>query len=167
MSLTLDMTQQAFVKAMQTGDTREQTLHIVVVRLLAIALKLRDYGQPQDQTLKWPLPDRYRNWPMVESEVEAPGRLRRLRFYVSPKATMLSDDEPFPVSTVFVVETASIEPLDEPLVSRFVMGKYAGVTTGEWDPVQHGAWASATYGPAGDVLPMDKTACGIRHLPLA
>ena len=31
MSLTLDMTQQAFVQAMKTGDTREQTLHIVVV----------------------------------------------------------------------------------------------------------------------------------------
>jgi hypothetical protein len=152
MSLTLDITKQAFVKAMQTGDTREQTLYIVVVRLLSIALKLTDCGQPQEQTLKWPLPDRYRNWPMVESELEAPGRRRRLRFYVSPKAAMLSDDEPFPVSTVFVVETASIEPLDEPLVSRFVMGKYASVTTGKCNPVQQGAWASATYGPVGELL---------------
>jgi hypothetical protein len=161
------MTKEAFVKAMQRGNPREQTLHIVVVRLLSIALKLMDGGQPQEQTLKWPLPDRYHNWPMVESEVESPGCRRRLRFYVSPKAATLSDEEPFPVSTVFVVETASIEALDEPLVSRFVMGKYASVTTGERDPVQQGAWASATYGPAGDALPMDKTSCGIHHLPLA
>ncbi|MEI8013553.1 MAG: hypothetical protein WCH20_01815 [Nitrospira sp.] len=153
MSLTLDITKQAFLKAMQTGDTLEQTLHIVVVRLLAIALKLRDCGQPQDQSLKWPLPERYHNWPMVESEMETPCRRRQLRFYVSPKAATLSVDEPFPVSTVFVVETSSIEPLDEPLVSRFVMGKYADVTTGERNSVQQGAWASATYGLAGDMLP--------------
>ena len=49
MSLTLDMTQQAFVQAMQRGDTREQTLHIVVVRLLAIAIRAMDLRQLQDQ----------------------------------------------------------------------------------------------------------------------
>mgnify|MGYP001277177731 CR=1 FL=1 len=153
MSLTLDITKQAFLKAMQTGDTREQSLHIVVVRLLAIALKLRDCGQPQEQTLKWPLPERYHNWPMVESEVATSGRRQRLQFYVSPKAVTVPDNEPFPVATIFVVETSSIEPLDEPLVSRFVMGKYADVTTGERNPVQQGAWASATYGLAGDMRP--------------
>ncbi len=153
MSLTLDITKQAFLKAMRTGDTREQTLHIVVIRLLAVALKLKDCGRLQEQALKWPLPDRYHNWPMVESEEETPGHRKRIRFYVSPKAAMLPQDEPFPVSTVLVVEVFRLDSEEERPLSRFVMGKYADVTTGERNPVQQRAWASATYGPAGDALP--------------
>lgn len=161
MSLTLDMTRQAFVKAMQTGDTREQTLHIVVVRLLAIALVVTDWPQLQTQTAMLLVPNDYRAWPMVESELASCGRRRRLRFYVCPNAAILSDDQPFPIGTAFLVETTPIESMDQPLVSRFVMKKYAGVTTGESDRVQYGAWASAIYGPDAEVLPMDKTSYGI------
>ncbi|MCM3905838.1 MAG: hypothetical protein ND866_29465, partial [Pyrinomonadaceae bacterium] len=56
-------------------------------------------------------------------------------------------------------ETVDIAVAGEPLVSRFVMERYADVTTGESDRVQYGVWASATYGSAGAVLPMDETAC--------
>ena len=167
MSLTLDMTQQAFVQAMLTGDTREQTLHIVVVRLLAIALMVTDWRQPQDYTAALPVPNNYRTWPMVESKVESREHHQRFRLYVGPHAATLSDDQPFPVGTAFVVETYRMEAADEPLVSRFVMEKYAGVMSGQSDRAKYGAWASATYGSAGDVLSMGKTSCGIRRLPLA
>lgn len=167
MSLTFDMTQQAFVMAMQTGNAREQTLPIVVVRLLAIALMVTDWRQPQEHTAALPVPNNYRTWPLVESELGSHGRRRRLRFYVCPTAAILLDYQPFPIGTAFVVETTQIEPMDEPLVSRFVMEKYAGVMSGQSDRAQYGAWASATYGSAGDVLSMGKTSCGIRRLPLA
>jgi hypothetical protein len=166
MSQMLNMTQEAFVQAMHRGDAQEQTLHIVVVRLLAVALMVTDWRQPQVQAATLPVPNHYRTWPMVESGVEACGRRRRLRFYVCPQAAILSDDQPFPVGTAFVVETAHIEPLDESLVSRFVMEKYAGAMSGESDRITYGAWASATYGPAGDMLPMDEKSCGICRLPL-
>ena len=68
-------------------------------------------------------------------KVESRGRRQRFRFYVCPKAATLSDDQPFPIGTAFVVETYRMEAADEPLVSRFVMEKYAGVTTGELDRV--------------------------------
>ena len=161
MSLTFDMTQQAFVKAMQTGDKCEQTLRIVVVRLLAVALMVTDGRQQQNHTAVLAVPNDYRTWPKVESELGSRGRRQRLRFYVCPHAAILSDDQPFPSGTAFVTETARIEPMDERLVSTFVMEKYAGVTTGEPDRAPYGAWASATFGPAGDVLPMDETSCGI------
>ena len=167
MSLTLDMTQQAFVQAMKTGDTCEQTLHIVVVRLLAIAMMVTDWRQPQDHTAALPVPEGYRTWPMVESKVESRGRRQRFRFYVCPNTATLSDDQPFPIGTAFVVETYRMEAADEPFVSRFVMEKYAGVMSGQLDRAHYGAWASATYGPAGDVLSIGKTSCGIRRLPLA
>jgi Cytochrome P460 len=161
MSLTLDMTQQEFVQAMRTGDTREQTLHIIVVRLLAIALMVTDRRQPQDQPGFLTVPEGYRTWPVVESQLASRGRCQRLSFYVCPSAAILSDEQSFPVGTAFVVETYRTEAADEPLVSRFVMGKYSGVTTGESDCVQYGAWAYANFGPAGEMLPMDETSCGI------
>lgn len=167
MSLTLNMTQQAFVQAMQTGNKREQTLHIVVVRLLAIALMVTDWRQPQDYTAALPVPEGYRAWPVVESQLESCGCRQRFRLYVGPHAATLSDDQPCPVGTAFVVETYRMEAADELLVSRFVMEKYAGVMSGQSDRAQYGAWASATYGSAGDVLSMGKTSCGIRRLPLA
>ncbi len=167
MSLTLDMTRQAFVQAMKTGDTREQTLHIVVVRLLAIALMAMAWRESQDRTGFLPTPEGYRTWPVVKSQSAACGRLQRHSFYVCPPAAILSDDQPFPVGTVFVVETTQIEAMNEPLVSRFVMKKYAAVTTGEVGRLPYGAWASSTYGPASEQLPMGKTSCGIRRLPLA
>jgi hypothetical protein len=167
MSLTLDMTQQAFVQTMRTGNTHEKTLHIVVLRLLAIALMAMDWPESQDQTGFLPTPKGYRTWPAVESQSASRGRLQRHSFYVCPPAAILSDDQPFPVGTAFVVETYRMEAADEPLVSRFVMEKYAGVMSSQSDRAQYGAWASATYGSAGDVLSMGKTSCGIRRLPLA
>lgn len=130
------MTQQGFVQAMQTGDTREQTLHIVVLRLVAIALMVRDWRLPQDHPAALPVPEEYRTWPVVESQLESRGCRQRSRFYVEPNAATLSDDRPFPVGTAFVVETYRMEAADEPLVSQFVMRKYVGVTTGESDRVQ-------------------------------
>lgn len=167
MSLTLNMTKQAFVQAMHKGDAREQTLHIVVVRLLAVALMVTDWRQPQGPAATLAMPNHYRTWPMVESGVESRGLRQRLRFYVCPQAAILSDDQPFPVGTAFVVETSRIEEADERLVSRFVMEQYAGAIAGQSDRVPYGAWASATYGPAGDLLPMDEKSCGICRLPLA
>ena len=145
---------------------QHEGLSIIVARLLAVALQQTECGQPQEQTLRWPLPARYRAWPMLESDLASQGCRRRLRCYVCPKAATVPDDEPFPVGTVLVVETYSMDSDEEGPHSRFVMGKYAGVTTGESDPVPYGAWASATYGPAGDPLPMDEQACGICRLPL-
>jgi hypothetical protein len=167
MSLTLDMARQSFVQAMRTGDTHEKTLHIVVVRLLAIALMARAWRESQDRTGFLPTPEGYRTWPVVESQSASCGRLQRHRFYVCPPAAILSDDQPFPVGTAFVVETTQIEAINEPLVSRFVMKKYAAVTTGEAGRLPYGAWASATYGPACEQLRMGETAYAIRHLPLA
>ena len=143
MSLTLGMTQQEFVQAMRMGDAREQTLHIVVVRLLTIALMVTDWRQPQDQLGFLPVPEGYRTWPVVESQLESRRHRQRFRLYVGPHAATLSDDQPFPVGTAFVVETVDIEVAGEPLVSRFVMERYADVTTGESDRVQYGVWASA------------------------
>ncbi|MEO8341245.1 MAG: hypothetical protein ABI604_16295 [Nitrospirota bacterium] len=142
-------------------DTREQTLPIIVVRLLAIALVVTEWPQLPAQTAMLPMQNDYRAWPMVESELASCGRRQRLRFYVCPNAAILSDDEPFPVGTAFLVETAQIEPIGQLLVSRFVMEKYAGVTTGISDRVPYGAWASATYGPASEQLPMDEMSYGI------
>ena len=68
MSLILDMTRQAFVQTMRTGDTHEKTLHIVVVRLLSIALMMMDWRESQDQTGFLPTPEGYRTWPVVESQ---------------------------------------------------------------------------------------------------
>ena len=161
MSLTLDMTQQAFVQAMQRGDTREQTLHIVVVRLLAIAIRAMDWRQLQDQPGFLPVPEGYRTWPVVESQETSRGRRHRHSFYVCPPAAILSGDQPFPVGTAFVVETSLMEVADEPLVSRLVMEKYAAVTTSEAGRLPYGAWASAIYGPAGEQLSMDETSYSI------
>ena len=161
MSLTLDMTRQAFVQAMRTGDTHEKTLHIVVVRLLAIALMAMAWRESQDQPGFLPAPEGYRTWPVVESQSASCGRLQRHSFYVCPPAAILSDDQPFPVGTAFVVETTQIEAMNEPLVSRFVMKKYAAVTTGEVGRLPYGAWASATYGPASVVPPVGETSHGI------
>jgi hypothetical protein len=167
MSLTIDLTQQAFSQAMRTGTVHERNVNIVVVRLLAVALMVTSWRQPQSQTpLMWPLPDRYRAWPTVESGLESSAGRRRLQFYVSPEVAALSDDEPFPVGTVFVVETTAIEPAGERPVARFIMGKYAGVTTGRRDRQAYGAWAYAAYGPRGELLPVEGTACGICRLPL-
>ncbi len=161
MSLTFDMTRQAFVQTMRTGDTHEKTLHIVVLRLLAIALLAMDWPESQDQTGFLPTPEGYRTWPVVKSQSSSRGRLQRHSFYVCPPASILLDDQPFPVGTAFVVETAQIEAMNEPLVSQFVIKKYAEVTTGEVGRLPYGAWASATYGPASVVPPMGKTSHGI------
>jgi hypothetical protein len=82
MSPTLDITQQSFIRAMQGRGTREQTLNVVIVRLLGVALMVTNWRQPQGQTATLPVPHHYRTWPMVESEVDSPGRRQRLRFYV-------------------------------------------------------------------------------------
>ncbi|NOS77523.1 MAG: hypothetical protein HOP35_06220 [Nitrospira sp.] len=166
MSLILDSTQQAFVQAMQTGDARQKALHIVVVRLLAVALMVTDWRQPHGSTAPQAAPNHYRAWPMVESEMESRGLRQRLRFYVCPQAAILSDDQLFPIGTVFIVETSRMEGPDKSLVTRFVMEKYAGVTTGESDPVPYGAWVATTYGPGGEVLQIDAASCGICRLPL-
>lgn len=167
MSVTLaDSSQRAHVSARAKDAGHHEGLSIVVARLLAVALQLTECGQPQEQTPRWPLPARYRVWPMLESDLASQGCRRRLRCYVCPKAATVPDDEPFPVGTVLVVETYSMDSDEEGLCSRFVMGKYAGVTTGESDPVPYGAWASATYGPDGDPLPIDEKSCGICRLPL-
>lgn len=167
MSLILDSTQQAFVQAMQTGDARQKALHIVVVRLLAVALMVTDWRQPQGLAAPLAAPNHYRTWPLVESEMESRGLRQRLRFYVCPQAAILSDDQPFPIGTVFIVETSGMEGADGPLVSQFVMEKYAGAMAGESDRIRYGAWAAATYGPTGDPLPIDEKSCGICRLPLA
>ena len=167
MSLTLDRAQHTFVQAMQTENTGELTLHRVVARLLAIALLAMDWRHSQAQPEFLPVPEGYRTWPVVESRSVARGRLQRHSFYVCPNAAILSGEQPLPVGTAFVVETTQIEAMNEPLVSRFVMKQYAAVTTGEAGRLPYGAWASATYGPASEQLPMGKTACAIRHLPLA
>lgn len=157
------MTREAFVQAMRTGTEREQELHIVVARLLAIALKLADGRELQASTFTWPLPDDYHVWPMAECELESSDCRQRLRFYVSPKAAALSDDAPFPVGTVFVVETADIELNVEQLVSWFVMGKYADVIAGRLDRMaSYGAWgvATSTYGPDRELPASDAVTCG-------
>ncbi len=167
MSLTLDMTRQAFAQAMQTEDTGEQTLHRVVARLLAIALMAMDWRHSQAQPGFLPVPEGYRTWPVVESQSASCDLRQRHRCYVCPNATILSDEQPFPVGTVFVVETTQIQADDEPLVSRFVMKQYAGVITGEVGRLSYGTWASAIYGPASEHLPMGETSYGISRLPLA
>lgn len=157
MSLTLDRTQQTFVQAMQAEDTGGQTLHRVVARLLAIALMAMDWRESQDQPGFLPTPERYRTWPVVKSQSSSCGRLQQHRFYVCPPAAILSDNQPFPVGTAFVVETTQIEAMNEPLVSQFVMKQYAVVTTGKVGRLPYGAWASAVYGQASVVLPVGET----------
>lgn len=125
-------------------------LSIVVARLLAVALQLTACEQPQGrhgQTVLWPPSDRYRTWPMVESEMKSRTRLQRVRFYVCPEAATLGDDRPFPVGTVFVVETWSMDVGQERLRSQFFMGEYAGVTAAPAKQARYGAWISTTYGP--------------------
>ena len=167
MSLALDRTQQTFVQAMQTEDIGEQTLHRIVARLMAIALMAMDWRHSQAQPGLLPVPEGYRTWPVVESQSASCGLRQRHRCYVCPNATILSDEQPFPVGTAFVVETTQIEAMDEPLVSRFVMKQYAGVMTGEVGRLLYGAWASAIYGPASEQLPMGETSYGSSRLPLA
>jgi hypothetical protein len=143
----------------------EHTLRIVVVRLLVVALKLSDGERPQKQTIRWPLLPQYRAWPMLDSDLSSQRGEGRLRFYVCSKAATLSDDEPFPVGTVFVVESREMAGEAEVLLWRFVMEKYAGVTTGRLDCGCYGAWAYMTDGLGGKLVSSSEAPCGIRRLP--
>lgn len=163
MSWLLDMTEGAFVQAARTGTARERMLHIVVVRLLAVAMMVTNWRQLRSRLAALPVPHQYLNWPMVETELDLRGCRQRLRFYVCPQAAILADDESFPVGTTLVIDRYRIEshgePADEPLLSRSVMGKYAGVMTGRSDRAPYGAWGFATYGADGKSLVSDAMSC--------
>jgi hypothetical protein len=154
----LDMKKETFGQVARAGTARERMVHIVA-RLLAVALKRSEDRNPQDSTLTWPMPERYRAWPMVESRLSSSGRCWRARFYVAPKAAELSEGAPFPIATVFVVETSYVRLNDEQRVSYFVMGKYADMATGHSARGLCGRWASATYGPDGELLVSDAISC--------
>jgi hypothetical protein len=167
MSLMLDTAKEAIALGTESdNDPSEQTLKVVIVRLLTVALKLSNGGQPQKRALQWPLPARYHAWPMVQSDLASPHGNGRLRFYVSPKAATLSDDEPFPVGSVFVVESCELAGGGEVPLWRFVMGKYAGVSSGRSDGKCYEVWAYTTYGPNGGVLRAGDSSCGMCRLPL-
>jgi hypothetical protein len=167
MSLILDTAKDAIAPGMESGDDpSEQTLTVVIVRLLTVALKLSESGHPQQRTLQWLLPTRYHAWPMVVSDLASSHGNSRLRFYVSPKAATVSDDEPFPVGSVFVVESCEMAGGTEVPLWRFVMGKYAGVSSGRSDAKCYEVWAYTTYGPNGGVLGAGDSSCGICRLPL-
>lgn len=137
-------------------------LAIVVARLLVVALQLTACGQPHGRTVLWPTPARYRTWPTVESETESRKRRQRVRFYVCPEAATLGDDRPFPVGTVFVVETWSMDAGQARLISQFFMGEYAGVTATPSKQARYGAWISTTYRPDADASRREETASSLR-----
>ena len=165
MSLTLEMARKSPLRTWRGNDPRERALNSAAMRLLAIALNMTSCGLPQNPLVRWPVPGRYQAWPMVESTFESRGCSERVRFYVCPKAAILSDDDPFPVGTILVVETIPLDARERRPPARFVMGKYVGVTTGRPNLASYGAWAFASYGPAGDVLSTNGFACGLCRVP--
>lgn len=166
----MSMTRSVPAQRMKAGIGRRAISHheelsVVVARLLAVALQLTSCEQPQGRqgrTVLWPTSARYRTWPMVESEMEFRKRLQRVRFYVCPEAATLGDARPFPVGTVFVVETWSIDAGREHLLSQFFMGEYAGVTAPSSTQVRYGAWISMTRRAAAGVSPRDLTGSSLR-----
>ena len=115
MTASLDMTRESFVHAVNRENVREQSLGIVIVRLLAVALMVTSRRTRMDHSQGLAVPKAYRAWPLISSEVESSGARQQLRFYVCPKGAITADDEGFPVGTAMVVETYDLSRSTGPL----------------------------------------------------
>ncbi len=131
-------------------------LHIVVIRLLAIAIWQTRRRTPALSSYDLPLPGEYRRWEVVETGGMQQHGGERLKCYVCAKGAATPDDESFPVGTRFVVETyrtmksfscrVSVpgEVEQEP-VRVFIMKKYAAFQwNGDGAPMSE-VWACALY----------------------
>ncbi len=160
MSMILETARKSSLRTLRGNDPRERALNVIVMRLLTIALSMTSSGPPQ-HLVRRPLPTRYHTWPMAESEFESHSRRRRVRFYVCPNAAILSNDDPFPVGTILVVETTSLDETEASPPTRWVMRKYVGATTGRPNRASYGAWTVADYG-SSRVVPFEHdSVCGL------
>ena len=149
---------QGMVRTHRMPTTSVYTnLQTVVIRLLAVALwqtGSRPTALPRHDL---PLPGDYRSWPVVETEGMPQSGGEWFKCYVCAKGAATPDDEPFPVGTLFVIETyrstrrsschTSVPSEVEQEPARvFVMKKYATVQwRGDGAP-KNEAWACALYG---------------------
>ncbi|MDP3089980.1 MAG: cytochrome P460 family protein [Nitrospira sp.] len=134
-------------------------LHVVVVRLLAVALTMTRRRPRRSDGIGKGLPKGYRAWPMLDSSTDPsePGAFRR--FYVCAKGAGTVDDEAFPVGTVLVVETYRAHGGEGSLAtgtgalcgleSIFVLEKFASLQVCCDAHDEQGAWSYATYGADG------------------
>lgn len=163
----LEMTRAAFVSTVKRKDPGENSLSVVVIRLLAIALTVSRWPERRAPRLGMAVPKGYRAWPLIESEVTLSGAQRYLRCAVCPKAVTVTDDGTFPVGTALVVETFSRAPLQGgELCSVFVMEKVSSVDQHSQGHCSQEGWAYATYDAIGRKLSSNAAACGICRLPV-
>ena len=163
---SLEMTREAFVSAVIRKDSRDYTLNVVVVRLLAIALTVSRWRANPAQVPGVPVPTHYRTWPLIESDVEVSGAPRYLRFAVCPKAASVTDEETFPVGTALVVEAFSSAPVTGGhLRSVFVMEKVSSLDYQGLGHRSREGWAYATYDAVGRVVASDALDCGVCRMP--
>ncbi len=164
---SLEMTREAFVSAVTRKDQRDYTLNVVVVRLLAIALMVSRWRTNPVRSQGLPVPNHYRTWPLIESDVEVSGAPQYLRFAVCPKAASVTDEDTFPVGTALVVETFSAAPvIGGQLRSVFVMEKVSSLDREGMGRRSHESWAYATYDAVGRVVASDALDCGVCRLPV-
>jgi hypothetical protein len=123
---------------------------------MAVALRVMNRQPLLEQAVALSVPQHHRTWPMVELEVEVHGAHRRLKYYVCSKAAVVTEASGFPVGTTFVVENYRAEPrggpVQESLVSQFVMRKYASVISDQPGQTEKEAWCFAAYGSDGEVV---------------
>jgi hemoglobin len=135
-------------------------------------------GVPQDGQLSYPVD--YRNWPKFLSEVQRPDVKQVRELYVNPVGARAHHGDPFPDSTVMVMELykAKIEGespvkgtdgklVKDKLAKVFVMEKNKGWGGGEADPLKNGTWVFSAFGPDGTPLAEDFNTCRACHAPLA
>lgn len=168
---------ETFVSALKNGRTCANELNVVVVRLLAVALIVARRRRTSPHSAAMPIPKEYSVWPSMEVEVGTNGSRRQLSCYVCPKGATTADDEPFPVGTVFVVETTlltagaaeiygTVALVSGTPDSIFVMGKYASMDSADAVAGAQDGWAYATYDSEGEVQAADSASCGVCRLPL-
>jgi hypothetical protein len=139
-------------------------LALVVVRLMAIALRVATRSVAAPVSTQPPLSFGYRSWPTYQIAGLRQGHQETLKFYVCAKGAATPDNEPFSMGTRFVMETYRIEeglprkesaqqPVRHELVQVFIMQKYASLETSGLPSCIVDGWLCATLVQAGLMAP--------------
>jgi hypothetical protein len=155
----------------------DPSVAVAIVRLLGVALAITIRRTGHEASVPAALPHGYREWPSVNTDIDAAGGRQRQIAYVCPKALPTTDEACFPVGTVLVLErfapsrgrakNRSFAHAADAISSIFVLEKYGEIHAGA---SIHGAWAYAVYRPDGSrvssgAMRADACAYGVPHPP--
>jgi len=159
------LTVEALGSVAQDASLRVDSLNVVAVRLLAVAVRGLSVRTVRLDQARLTVPQTYHLWPMVEAEAEAGRSRQELKIYVCPKGASSADDERFPVGTVFVVETLALANGGGGRVaSIFVMEKFASIDAHGRSNGYQDVWVYAMYDSVEQALARGSAACGVCRL---